>query len=330
MSEAYIVHKKNFSNDLVFFIAIHSLSNLHIPALGGCRIVFTDDEDYCYSLSIKLASTMQKKMQHHQLPFAGGKAVIMTKTKIFDRTQVFKAFAQFVQSLQGLYITAVDSGTNQQDMSIISSLTSFVINPDPKAYIETNPSFYTALGAYNVIRACVDFDKKSFSQTRIHIQGAGETGSRLAKMLETDDADIQISDRDSDKSCLFEKARFLNISSFYHSQCDIFSPCAVAPVPKDALIQMQCSYIIGTANNPLTDESLSYVQQNSNDLCYIPDYFSNAGGVIFATLSYLGEKEKNIFAAIDKFYDHSLRFLEKKDSGQVNRFNIDHLEEQQA
>jgi len=114
----------NHALGFMSIIAIHNTKNG--PALGGCRYVQYSSVDDAIQDATNLAKAMTYKSAMAGLPLGGGKAVILSYAKTPDRTKLLHAFGDFVNELNGRYITASDSGTTENDMKIVSQRTNHV------------------------------------------------------------------------------------------------------------------------------------------------------------------------------------------------------------
>src|ERR1043165_4659558 len=95
-------------------IAIHNTALG--PALGGTRMWNYKSEDEALVDVLRLSKGMTYKAAAAGLNLGGGKAVIIGDPKSQKSEGLFRAFGQFVNSLNGRYITAEDVGTSVNDM----------------------------------------------------------------------------------------------------------------------------------------------------------------------------------------------------------------------
>src|SRR5581483_9881248 len=99
-------------------IAIYSTARG--PALGGTRFYPYRTATDAVADVLDLSRAMAYKNACADLPFGGGKAVIIGDP-VTDKTEAkLLAFGRFVQSLGGQYITACDVGTKVGDMDVIA------------------------------------------------------------------------------------------------------------------------------------------------------------------------------------------------------------------
>ncbi|KZY46425.1 amino acid dehydrogenase, partial [Oleiphilus sp. HI0050] len=178
------------SSGLKAFIAIHN--TVLGPALGGCRFIKYPSESHALQDALNLAKGMSYKAALAELPQGGGKSVIMVPDRHFDRRSLFSEFGRFVESLNGRYITAIDSGTSAREMDIIQTVTSHVTSTSDAG----NPSSYTAAGVFEGIKASVNFKlgTESLKGLRIAIQGIGNVGYELGLLLAESGAEIVVAD----------------------------------------------------------------------------------------------------------------------------------------
>ena len=132
-------------------VAVHNTQRG--PALGGCRFVAYSNNHQAILDAMRLARGMSYKSALAGLPLGGGKSVILKPNTPYDRTAYFHRFGEFVQSLNGQYITAMDSGTELSDMDIIAQHTSYVASTSNYG----DPSPYTVHGVLRGIQASVLF-----------------------------------------------------------------------------------------------------------------------------------------------------------------------------
>lgn len=60
------------------------------------------------------------------VPFSGGKVVLRKPTINFDRLNFFKSLGEFIEDLNGKFITGCDSGVTQEDMRIVARYTQYI------------------------------------------------------------------------------------------------------------------------------------------------------------------------------------------------------------
>lgn len=281
-------------------IAIHS-TKLG-PALGGCRFIEYPSTMKALDDVMRLARGMSYKSALANLPLGGGKAVIIKPTNAYDRTAYMHRFGEFIDVLDGRYVTALDSGTQLSDMDIIAQHTTHVAS---LSSYNGDPSPSTAIGVLRGIEAAVLFklEKESLEGLHIAIQGLGHVGYLLASHLHERGARLSVADINPqvvDKAVKEFGATAVSTENIHKVACDVFAPCALGAIINDiTLNQLQTNIIAGAANNQLAH---TYHGQLLHDkgILYATDYVINAGGVIFAAGKYLNTPDMMVNDQIDR------------------------------
>ena len=76
--------------------------------------------------------------------------------------------------------------------------------------------------------------------------------------------------------------------------CDLFAPCSIAKVVTPATARrLRCRMIVGAANDTLADPGCAELLA-ARGITYVPDFVSNAGGVIHIHSIRAGHSEKRL------------------------------------
>lgn len=267
-------------------IAIHSTKRG--PALGGCRLIEYPSIGDAFNDAIRLGYGMSYKAAISNLPLGGGKSVLLKPKVITNRKAYFESFGRFVNSLNGRYITAMDSGTTTTDMDAIYTESPYVTGMTNDG---GDPSPHTAFGVCRGIEAAVKFQLKrnDLKGLRVAIQGAGHVGYDLCKQLVFLGAKVTICDMNPAIAtrCAVEfSAEVVDSEAIYDVDSDVFSPCALgSTLNENTIPRLKASIVAGSANNQLgkpEDGALLH----ERGILYAPDYAINAGGLIFAYAQY--------------------------------------------
>ncbi len=273
---------------LVAIIAIHSLKLG--PAIGGCRLISYPSTDAALEDALRLAHMMSFKAAINHMPHGGAKAVLIRPKIITDRRAYFHAFGEFVHSLDGRYITAVDSGTSPADMDMIRERTPHV-TCTTQSGIAQDPSPHTALGVCRGIEAAVHFHlgQESLNDVHVAIQGAGHVGYFLAKELSARGARLTMCDVNAE--ALARCVREFGVATvvpdaIYAVPADVFAPCALGAVLNLKTIEsLQVKIVAGSANNQLAHRRFAKLL-HERGILYAPDFVINAGGLIYVAALY--------------------------------------------
>ena len=298
--------KRVQSANLYAIVAIHD-SRLG-PALGGCRFIEYDNETDALVDALRLARGMTYKAALAGLNHGGGKSVIIRPRDGFNRTDLFRAFGEFIEDLRGRYITAEDSGTSIEDMDVIRSVTKNVTGVDPARGGSGDPSPYTALGVRRGIEACVNYLLKRDSLDGIHVavQGVGHVGYHLCRELHAAGATLTVADVDPLKSERAQRefgAAVAPLDDIFSTDCDVFAPCALgSALNRTTVPQLKARIVAGAANNQLAEPSIGEALRQRGIL-YAPDYAINAGGLVNVAQEVIGYDAAKARARTMKIYD---------------------------
>ncbi|AFY01684.1 Glu/Leu/Phe/Val family dehydrogenase [Bdellovibrio bacteriovorus] len=306
-----------FCNDphvgLKAIIAIHNTSLG--PALGGTRMWNYKNEDEALVDVLRLSKGMTYKAAASGLNLGGGKAVIIGDPKTQKSEGLFRAFGQFVNSLNGKYITAEDVGTSVQDMEHIYMETPWVTGIPKDFGGSGDPSPYTAHGVLMGIKASAKekFGTDALKGLHIAVQGLGNVGSNLVKYLVEEGAVITVADIDMNRTKnVADKfgAKAVSSDDILFTECDILAPCALGAVVNDqSITKLRTKVIAGGANNVLA-EARHGDQLKELGILYAPDYVINAGGLMNVFVELEGYSPERAFEKTKRVYDNILKVYE--------------------
>lgn len=294
-------------------IAIHNTSLG--PALGGTRMWNYANEDEALVDVLRLSKGMTYKAAAAGLNLGGGKAVIIGDSKTQKSEGLFRAFGQFVNSLNGKYITAEDVGTSVTDMEYIFMETPFVTGIPKDFGGSGDPSPYTAHGVLMGIKASAKWQlgTDSLKGVRVAVQGLGNVGTNLVKYLVEEGAKVIASDIDQDKVKKHHDMYGIQTSTpdkILFEECEILAPCALGALVNDQTItKLKTKVIAGGANNVLAEPRHGN-QLKELGILYAPDYVINAGGLMNVFVELEGYSPDRAFEKTRKVYDNCLKVFE--------------------
>ncbi|TDS61490.1 Glu/Leu/Phe/Val dehydrogenase dimerization domain-containing protein [Myroides indicus] len=279
-----IVFCHDKDSELKAIIGIHNTTLG--PSLGGTRMWNYQSEWEALNDVLRLSRGMTYKSAISGLDLGGGKAVIIGDSKKDKNPELIKAFARYVDSLSGRYITAEDVGTTTADMDLIHSITPHVTGISETLGGSGNPSPVTAYGVFMGLKAAVKFkyDSDDLNGKKVLVQGVGNVGETLVKHLTENGAVVQITDISEERLNEVSKkygAQIFSGTDIYSADIDIYSPCALgATINDEALERLKAKVIAGAANNQLAIEAVHGKKLQEKGIVYAPDFLINAGGII--------------------------------------------------
>jgi len=323
MSTFELIQKHGGHEEVVFchdpsvglkaIIAIHNTSLG--PALGGTRMWPYKHEDEALVDVLRLSKGMTYKASAAGLNLGGGKAVIIGDPKKDKTEGLFRAFGQFVNSLNGRYITAEDVGTGVTDMEHVYMETPWVTGIPKDFGGSGDPSPYTAHGVLMGLKAAVKFKlgTDNLKDVRIAVQGLGNVGTNLVKYLTQEGAKVIVSDIDADKVKRHVdqyKVEGANPDQILFTECDVLAPCALGAIVNDQSIgKLKTKVIAGGANNVLAEQRHGD-QLRELGILYAPDFVINAGGLMNVFVELEGYSPDRAFEKTRRVYDNCWKVFE--------------------
>jgi leucine dehydrogenase len=277
------------------------------PACGGTRLWRYDSDAAALADALRLSRAMSYKAAAAGLPMGGGKSVIIADHGHSSREDLFRAHGRFVEHLGGRYITAEDVGTSYEDMAIVRRETRHVAGL-------RDPSPFTAHGVFRALQAAARWrwGTDDLRDRALALQGCGNVGAALARMLQ--DAGARLLLADVDEARVRKTARpgidqVVPAETIATLPAEVFVPCALGGVLNDVSIpKLRCQIVVGAANNQLALPA-DADRLAARGILYGPDYIANAGGVIDGARYLFGWTEARLRTTIDAIYDTMLEIF---------------------
>jgi leucine dehydrogenase len=279
-----VVFCSDEKSGLKAIVAIHNTALG--PGAGGCRFWDYESDEAALTDVLRLSKGMTYKNAMAGLKLGGGKAVIIGNPKSLKSEELFRAFGNAVNNINGRYYTAEDVNITTSDMAVVNQVTDFVAGLDGKS---GNPGPFTALGTFLGIKAAVKFKlgKDTLDGVKVAVQGLGSVGYSLCEKLHNAGAILTVTDINQstlDKAATELQATVVGLDEIHSQDVDVFSPCALgASINDETIPNLKAVIVAGCANNQLAEEKHDQVLKDNNIL-YVPDYVINAGGIINVAL----------------------------------------------
>jgi leucine dehydrogenase len=296
-------------------IAIHS--TVLGPSLGGTRMwPYASDQEALHDV-LRLSRGMTLKAAITGLNLGGGKAVIIGDSRTAKSEALWRRYGQFVDGLNGRYITAEDVGTSTKDLEYIAMETRHCAGLPEHLNGGGDPSPVTAYGTYLGMKAAANevWGKDSLSKKKVLVQGIGHVGTSLVELLVKDGAEVLVSDIREDKlSDITRKFKVTAVKpdDVYDADMDIYAPCALGATLNDDTIPALKAFIVaGAANNQLKDEDRHGEMLRDRGILYAPDFLINAGGLINCYAELDGYDRNRAMATCENIYDRTIEIFER-------------------
>ena len=252
-----IVQSYDCTTEAWIWIALHD-DTLGRP-VGGTRLKVYDSPAGGLEDAMRLAEGMTYKWAAAGGSYGGGKAVLALSRELTqpERLALLMKYGRLLESMRGMFSTGPDMGTTPADMVELAKWSPHVhgVNLETGEAEDTGP--YTAAGVYHGIRAAVvHLDATdSLGGKCVLIQGVGNVGARLARMVSEAGGDVLVQDVDEARANAVAseiRARLISAEDMYATECDVYAPCAIgATLNSNTIPQLKCRMVVGGANNQL-------------------------------------------------------------------------------
>lgn len=303
-------------------IAVHSTALG--PAAGGVRQWSYADSDAALYDVLRLSQGMSYKNAMADLKFGGGKAVIIKGERFIASNELYERFGEFVDTLNGDYITAEDVGMTPSIMQSIAKRTRYVTGlPNTGEKAGGDPSPKTAYGIFCGIKAAVAHKLKraDVDGVKVAVQGVGNVGYHLCKLLSDAGASLVVADLDQskvDKVCEEFAATKASLQDILFQDVDVVAPCALGAVlGKESIAKLRTKIVAGGANNQL--ESLHDGRRlRDAGILYAPDYVINGGGIINVACEYYGDvDDRGVYELVERIGPRLERIFAEADKREL-------------
>jgi glutamate dehydrogenase/leucine dehydrogenase len=270
--------------DLRAVIAIHS--TVDGCAGGGIRMKpYASDLDACRD-ALRLASAMASKYAAAGMAVGGAKAVIIGDPATDKTPELLRSFGRFVEQQGGEYFAGEDVGTDGDDMIAMSATTDKLLSLPERAGGPGDVSVTTAAGVRHAIRACCQrvWGVPDVAGRSIGIQGLGQVGMKLARMLATDGAQLVVADVDAARAAAAAeefRARVVGPEEICAQDVDVLAPCALGDAIDESTVKtVRARVVAGAANNVFSSATVADRLQ-ARGVIYAVDFVANAGGIVY-------------------------------------------------
>jgi leucine dehydrogenase len=125
--------------------------------------------------------------------------------------------------------------------------------------------------------------EEDWPRRTVVVQGLGEVGSRVARVLCERGARVLAAETDSERAdevAAQLELELIDPSSEFDPECDVFAPCALGGILHDlSLARLRCRVVAGGANNVLASPTHGD-RLHDRGILYVPDFVINSGALI--------------------------------------------------
>jgi leucine dehydrogenase len=292
-------------------VAIHSTALG--PAFGGCRMRPYPSEADALADVLRLSAGMTRKAAICNLPWGGGKSVIIGDPARDKTPALLRAMGRAIERLGGRYVVADDVGITLGDLALMRSETAHTAAATAGAQ---QPLAVTAYGVLMAIRAAVRhvLGRERLAGLRVAVQGLGAVGFPLCGYLHGAGALLVVSDLDPVRIARAESAfgaRGIDPERIFEQPVDLLAPCALGGIlTEETIALLRAKIVCGGANNQLAEAAHAGLLAARGCL-YVPDYLANAGGVIDFHQERIDDRPEAVMRAVGRILPITLDVLEQ-------------------
>jgi leucine dehydrogenase len=146
------------------------------------------------------------------------------------------------------------------------------------------------------------------------VQGAGNVGVNLCRLLHDAGARLAVSDVYAEKLAPVAEefgADVVAPEDIYKVDAQVFAPCAMGAILNEATIpQLNARVVAGAANNQLEDPRHGELLAE-HGIAYMPDFVTNGGGLVSCAAEWYGTDPDEVPERVRRIYDTSVLILER-------------------
>jgi leucine dehydrogenase len=285
-----VVFCHDASTGLKAIIAVHSTALG--PAAGGTRLwPYANDAKALHDV-LRLSRGMSYKNAMAGLRFGGGKGVIIQTPDFSATDALYEKYGEFVDSLDGRYVTAEDVGMTVEIMETIARKTKYVAGlAQQEGQAGGDPSPKTSYGIFKGIEAAVQMKlgRENVGGLTVAVQGVGHVGYYLCKLLHAAGAKLLVADIDDarvQRAVSEFAATATPLDQILQQEADVLAPCALGAIlTAQSIPLLKVPIVAGGANNQLESDADGQRLHDAGIL-YAPDYVINGGGIINVACEY--------------------------------------------
>ncbi len=316
--------KKNSSRELLFFEeeslslkAIVAIDSIVLgAAMASTKLINYNSEEAAISDALDTAYYNSLKAALLKRSLGGGSIILLGQPKQVKSEMYFRALGIFLNRWGGKLFLTKSTGVSYPDIKQVMRESKFVLGLQKKQNGLGRISKSRAKGLIQGLLAAVKhkLDKNSLENLEVVVQGVGESGSELVKLLIEQKAKITITDKIYDKiKQIQDKVNAIKVvrpEDVYTQNCDIFCSCA-----KDKIISeenaklLNCKIITGTRNvffkNTASEKELAKA-----NILHIPGYIVNSGDVLQLENEKNGFSEKKLASEFIDIYHNTLSLIQ--------------------
>ncbi|PJR90528.1 Glu/Leu/Phe/Val family dehydrogenase [Brucella intermedia] len=294
-----------------------------------------------------LAFWMTFKCAVMNLPYGGGKGAIQVDPRQLSKAELERLSRAYIQAFSGIIgpdrdIPAPDVYTNSMIMGWMADEYSQIVGQSSPAVITGKPlalggslgrNDATARGGFYLVRHLAQ-DLGLASQLRVTVQGFGNAGQFIAKLMAGDghkivavsdssgavycasglDLDLLMQAKEQGKSVVSTAGNngheAISADKLLAAECDVLVPSAMENmIHADNAASIKARLIVELANGPVTPEADRILGENG--VVVLPDILANAGGVTVSYFEWV-QNRQGYYWTLEEIHERLKTIMERE------------------
>ena len=249
-------------------------ASLNQPSNGGLRVKTYQSEALAWEDCRNLSLVMTQKHRLYNTGFSGGKIVAVVSDEQACKKQLLSLVGSLLNEFDGLMYTGCDLNTSLEDMQYLRNYSPYILAALDS---QVDPSIATAYGVVGSIQGIFG---DSLEGLIFLVHGLGKVGKITALSLQELGGNIITYDAVPERANLPNCKNVSQDEDWWNIPYDALVPCSISSLITPTIVDsLNCRYIVGSANNPLSQDFVLNLLQ-SKSITFIPEAISSAGAVI--------------------------------------------------
>ncbi len=320
-------------------------------ALGPCKGGIRFHQEVNLEEVKMLAFLMALKCALLSLPFGGAKGGLEIDPTHLSKNELERISRNFIRATHNFIgpdwdIPAPDVNTNEQIMAWMVDEYSNIKGKFVPSVITGKPvelggsagrQTATAMGGAFILKRLIEKLKLKPHNLKVAIQGFGNVGMNLAKILHNwgykitaisnqngaltnpkglDIEELIKNNQTNNQPLKLENIELVHNRELLASECDILIPAAIShQITKENAADIKAKIILEMANAPVTTQAEKILQEKG--ITIIPDILANAGGVVVSYFEWLQNSsndywtEEKVFRKLEEKMDKAFDAVQK-------------------
>jgi leucine dehydrogenase len=248
-------------------------------AIAATRLVPEASLDQALTAALRLSRAVTHETAAAGLPHGGGAAVLVGPAARAKERPLLAAYARVLDRFDGRMLAAADIGFEDRDLTVLGRMTRHLAY---KPGLGAGPADLAAQAVVECIRESARYWDRDLDGLRVAVQGLGQVGYRLARLLSTQGVRLTVADSDparQERALAELAAEAVSAGDIYDVEADVFSPNAGSGSLDDSTIpRLRCRAVVGGARDVLAEERHADAL-HERGILYAPDFVTSAGAL---------------------------------------------------